>query len=501
MTETVYDCDIAIIGAGMGGVAASLAACAAGMRVVLTDPTDWIGGQMTAQGVSAFDEHPLIETQGATRRYYQLRNAIRAAVGADNPGNGWVSRLCFEPRVGLACLEAMIAPYQEHGLLRLLLEVAPVAAEMSGAKVASITLKSTRDPGAPPIRVRAAYVLDATELGDLLPLTGTAYVKGAEAFAETGEDGAPDVARPGEVQSFTYCFAVEHRPGERHIIPAPAGYAQFRDTQPYSLTLTGHDGSSPRPFQMFGGDLPFWTYRRIRDGAMLGGNDLALINWHSNDYFGRTLIDVPDADQQAAHDEAKRLSLGFLHWLQTECPRDAADGGGFGYPELMLRPDVMGTPDGLGKHPYIRESRRIRALRQIRAHEIAAATNVDRAQTDFPDSVGVGWYAMDLHPCVGNPHAGRYQATILFQIPLGALIPERTQNLIAACKNIGTTHLTNGAYRLHPIEWNTGEAAGALAAFCITENCTPHAVDADHERLRRFQDVLRGQGVPLHMTL
>src|SRR3712207_8972640 len=47
-----------------------------------------------------------------------------------------------------------------------------------------------------------------------------------------------------------------------------------------------------------------------------------------------------------------------------------------------------------------------------------------------------------------------------FQVPLGAMIPVRVNNLIAGCKNIGTTHVTNGCYRLHPVEWTIGEAAG-----------------------------------------
>ena len=32
-------------------------------------------------------------------------------------------------------------------------------------------------------------------------------------------------------------------------------------------------------------------------------------------------------------------------------------------------------------------------------------------------------------------------SSLPFQIPLGALIPERVENLLPACKNIGTTHI------------------------------------------------------------
>jgi hypothetical protein len=84
-----------------------------------------------------------------------------------------------------------------------------------------------------------------------------------------------------------------------------------------------------------------------------------------------------------------------------------------------------------------------------------------------------------------------------FQIPLGALVPVRVANLIAGGKNLGTTHITNGCYRLHPVEWNIGEAAGVLAAFAFEERVAPAKVHERPELLRRFQRRLLGEGVPL----
>ena len=68
-------CDILIVGAGLGGVAAALAALRLGKSVILTEETDWIGGQMTAQAVPP-DEHPWIETTGCTASYRRLRENI-----------------------------------------------------------------------------------------------------------------------------------------------------------------------------------------------------------------------------------------------------------------------------------------------------------------------------------------------------------------------------------------------------------------------------------------
>ena len=57
-------------------MAGALAALRLGRRVVLTEETDWIGGQLTARAVPP-DEHPWIEEMGCTASYRRLRNGIR----------------------------------------------------------------------------------------------------------------------------------------------------------------------------------------------------------------------------------------------------------------------------------------------------------------------------------------------------------------------------------------------------------------------------------------
>lgn len=514
--ERVLECDVAVIGGGMGGVAAAMAAADEGASVVMSEATDWLGGQMTSQGVSAFDEHAFIETFGGTRLYNELRGSIRAhylnTYGAPermpdglplNPGNGWVSRLCFEPKVGVRVLDAMLEDHLEAGRITTLLGHTPISAVVKDDRVLEVVLAA----GAERTRLRAAYFLDATDLGDLLPLTATAYVTGAESREDTNEPHArPGAALPEEVQGLTYPFALEHRPGEDHTIAKPEGYERFRDAQPYTLRPGGDRGDNGRDtpqYRVFergpAGEPPFWTYRRIFDGGLLDPagrrRDIAMINWAGNDFYGGNPIDKPPGERARLLGEAKRLSLGFLYWLQTEAPRD--DGKGRGYPGLRLMAEVMGTADGLSKAPYIRESRRIVPVRRVVEGDIAASSHVGARARPFTDSVGLGFYAMDLHSCVGNPEASLYAPTKPFQIPLGALLPQRTKNLIAACKNTGTTHISSGAYRLHPTEWAVGEAAGALAAYCQGLSITPHEVYGDEAKLRRFQYRLLARGMPL----
>src|ERR671926_119918 len=87
VSAPVEDCEVLVAGGGTGGVAAALAAARNGRQVVLLEETDWLGGQMTSQGVCALDEHEYIESFGGTRSYYELRNRIRAHYGELNPGD------------------------------------------------------------------------------------------------------------------------------------------------------------------------------------------------------------------------------------------------------------------------------------------------------------------------------------------------------------------------------------------------------------------------------
>ena len=114
----------------------------------------------------------------------------------------------------------------------------------------------------------------------------------------------------------------------------------------------------------------------------------------------------------------------------------------------------------------------------------------------YSDSVGIGSYRIDLHPSTGGNNYIDV-SSLPFQIPLGALIPRRVENLLAACKNLGTTHITNGCYRLHPVEWNIGEAAGALAAFCVRRKEPPRQVRRNAKLLAEFQKALQADGFEL----
>ena len=108
--------------------------------------------------------------------------------------------------------------------------------------------------------------------------------------------------------------------------------------------------------------------------------------------------------------------------------------------------------------------------------------------------MGVVCYHIDLHPSSRGDNYIDF-ASLPFQIPLGSLLPQRMNNLLPANKNIGTTHITNGCYRLQPVEWSIGEAVGLLVAFAKEKRVPPRAVREDKTMLADFQKWIQKQGV------
>jgi hypothetical protein len=523
-----YSADVVIAGGGLGGVAAAMGALRNGLKVILTEETDWIGGQIAQQGVPP-DEHQWIETHGATRLYREFRTAVREYYIRNypltdearnrknlNPGDGAVSRLCHEPRVALAVLQNMLSPYISSGKMTLLTEYKIVEADVTGDQVRSLKAVSAR--GEKEKILSAPYFVDATELGDLLPLTKAEYVTGAESKNVTHELHAPEKADAENQQAFTVCFAMDYVPGTNNTIDKPREYGFWRNhvpdlSPPWSGKLLDLKYCSPSTLEpkvlgfhpegiLTGDTLNLWNYRRIinknnfKPGTYAG--DITIVNWPQNDYMLGSLIDVSEKEFKKHVERAKQLSLSLFYWLQTDAPRPD---GGQGWPGLRLRKDVMGTEDGLAKYPYVRESRRIQAVFTVLEEHVGAANRAlitgkktGNTAADFYDSVGIGYYHIDLHPSsAGNNYIDF--PSLPFQIPLGALLPKRMANLIPANKNIGTTHITNGCYRLHPVEWGIGEAVGLLVAFALQKKLIPSAVREKMNMLEEFQNMVRAQGI------
>ena len=503
---------IIICGASLGGTLAAYSAAREGKSVVLLEETKWIGGQLTSQAVPP-DEHRWIEDQGCTATYRAYRKKVRDHYRALDgfsqtlkeqeffcPGGSEVSFVAHPPKLALSILEEMLAPYVDAGNLKVYTEAKLLDCITEGDAILGVIYEINGEQ----VRFEGDYYLDGTDIGDLIKLSGAEYRVGAESREETGEEDAPLVADPEDMQAYIYSACIENRREGDYTIEKPELYDKFASmVMPYDeehkiFSMLGPNSSTGKAkrFAMFpeeytpDGKEPFplfWYRRIVRADYFTDGSepyDVTLVNWPQNDFFLGNLFDCEDAEHNAYL--ARQFTLSFIYWLQTEAPRYD---GGKGYPYFRLAPEYMGTEDGLSMAPYVRESRRIKA--KFTVTETAVC---DAEKCRFPDSVGVGSYPIDLH-ITHKTHTFFYKPTYRFTIPLGAMIPVRMKNLIPSCKNIGSTHLTNGCYRLHPVEWNIGEVAGYLASFAIDRGVTPSDVWESKALFAEFAGHIEDMGI------
>ena len=305
-------------------------------------------------------------------------------------------------------------------------------------------------------------------------------------------------------------WVTEPPEGGAHAVPGPL----------FSWTVPSHNTQGFRTFGMVPWpDEPakdaweMWRYRRIVDRSIwpetmaASHPDVSLINMVQMDYWLTPLLGVSQAVRERGLLAARELSVSWLYWMQTQAPHH--DSKGVGYPGLKLRGDELGTADGFAKACYIREPRRLLARTMVtEAHVGTEQRKAEGHATDasnwsatdfgtahrFEDTVGIGHYMIDLHPsCAMRNNV--YVPCAPFRIPLGALIPQRVTNVIAGGKAIGVTHITNAAYRMHATEWNVGESAGTLAAWCVRHRLLPRAVHESPEQVEHFQRALVARGV------
>jgi hypothetical protein len=308
---------VLVAGGGMGGVAAALAAARRGCRACLLEETDWLGGQLSAQGVSALDEHAHIETVGGTASYYALREALRdhyrrgrsALAGrADlNPGDCWVTRLAFEPAVGAQAMLELLAPHVESGRLRIFLRTKTVGVDSDG-RSGRILLALDLETG--PHDALSRRDGDRRHRARRPPAARRRRLPGRRRDRRRDRRGARPVARgEGALRAELHLHLRRRAPARRR---APrdrrAGSLSALPRRPaYSLTIEVHGG------EIYGEESGWLEYRPLRPPArhqgracgpyrrllsadLLGGDpahDLTLFNWPGNDYRDRSILDRP----------------------------------------------------------------------------------------------------------------------------------------------------------------------------------------------------------------
>ncbi|HEQ60624.1 MAG TPA: FAD-dependent oxidoreductase, partial [Firmicutes bacterium] len=550
--------DIVINGGSFSAPAAALAAARANpdAEILLLEPTDWLGGQATSQGVAAID-NPWHDPGASLMRnqptlyypadYLDFLEQIRAAPeeapgeGMAPSGSAWVSREAFDPRTAAWVLDQMVSEYANITVLKMTavkaVEVADVTDEWGAGKRVTALTVIQREPlgGYQPFDkllseeisdwyspddsadfAKAVYrvlprdlakglvLVEASELGDLMVLSGAIYTVGRELTTETiADDGTLPALDEDGSQSFVFPFCMTDATAalneEELKSPFPDFESYYQDQVDSFFSFGSYSWNR------------IWTYRRLKNTGPLysydtvNPGDVSMQNWYpGNDYpYGSMLCSRVEAASETADwfggvmlselAQTEKHAIAWYFCMKENRPTP--------WDTQFLRGahalNMMGTGTGLAKFPYIRGTRRIVGLSNFRVTEryfVDTRSDDYAGQSSFRyyDSVGIGNYAADVHPTwvsTGISPSRHYPAP--FYIPYRALGSVNVRNLLAAGKAIATTFITNSAYRLHPIEWAIGSAAGAAAALMIQDGSTNYDL-LEIPALRALQEEING---------
>jgi len=524
------DFDVVIAGGSTAAFAAAIASARSGARTALLEPTNWVGGQLTASGVPAIDEawhtirdpkskRELLNVAEIARHPANITPNFLAALN-DIPdcGDCWVSRYCFRPDVFLA---QQLVPLQKSVEPRLIVYLNTVVkrAELSsdGAQIrALMAIRRTPQPHVPfagydclpsqDIRDwysaqvsdrfdkevlefialnrpgRKTVFIDATEWGELLVLADAPYLQGVEEAdgQTTGDD------RCG--QATVFCFVEQFHDNPAAVATIDATFANLG---------FGDYKDMPDAWEKI------WTYRRLRGQGAPAPGDLSLQNWGysgkhhegGNDYpFGylfhsrketaRERADWRGGVDLAVMAAAEQRALAWHEWYRQHAPP------GIDPRAITLAPEVLGTGHGLAKLPYIRDTRRSIGLDGflLKISDLAWVSGRSTG-TKFEDRIALGAYPADVHPLV-NCRMPRYvseaQETLPFYIPFRSLTNQKVENLLVAGKTMAQSFLANSATRLQPTEWSTGTAAGVVAAHMSQHGKTSRQALANIQEIQRL---------------
>jgi hypothetical protein len=431
--------DVLVIGGGTGAVSAAIQSARSGSETILVHPFPWLGGMLTAAGVSATDgNHHL-----PAGLWGEFRQMLRDHYGgADSLFTGWVSNTMFEPHVGAQIWETLAT---RESRLTILKESAWKLLDTGPGWLDEVTL-----PGGEKRVVRASVLVDGTDLGDVAAMTGIPYDLGMDARSECGEPEAPPEGNR-IVQDITYVAILkDFGPGADMTIPKPPGYS----ANEFSCTCK-HSGCDSEDALDCGQMMLY--------GKLPGGK--YMINWprNGNDYGVNMVESGPEAREEATR-AAKAKTLRYVYYLQDE----------LGLRNLGLADDEFPTEDKLPFYPYHREGRRIRGVVRMKLGNITDPYQGYLYRT----GIAVGDYPIDHHhdevPQAPEIH---FPAVPSYSVPMGSLIPDKADGFLVADKTISVTNIVNGTTRLQPVVIQVGQAAGLMAAMAAQLGRNPGELD------------------------
>lgn len=448
--------DLIIVGGGASGTAAGISAGRLGTKTLIIETTPWLGGMLTAAGVSAIDGNHRLpsgiwgEFKSELESYYG---------GPEKLATGWVSNTLFEPKVGNEILKKMASGVED---LTVSFESEWKSAEYRDGFWTVVFLKNGKEE-----IVTAKLLIDATELGDVAAAQGLPYRLGMDARSEIGEEFAPEQAND-IVQDLTFVATLQdYGPNANKTIPKPANY----DLAEFACACAHADPTTDNAPTLDCGKM--LDYGKLPNGKYM-------INWPNcgNDHYVN-LVELTPSERAIEIEKAKQTTLRFVYYIQHE----------LGFKHLGLADGEYPTKDQLPMIPYHRESRRFHGLVDFTLPYVRTPHGAPSPL--YRTGIAVGDYTIDHH------HKKNLEAPAIdfikirvpsYNVPLGALIPADHPGLILAEKSISVSNIVNGASRLQPVVLGIGHAAGVLATVALQENKPLSEVS-----IRRVQQLLLDQ--------
>jgi hypothetical protein len=490
--------DVVVAGAGTGGSGAAIQAARMGARVLLLDETDWIGGQMSAAGVTAMDESSayglrVVRERGLYREFHESMATYYYTLNKDpfrgdrSYGDG-NTNAGYEPKVAGAGLYAMIADARKRATLDLSVRSRVVEVAKSGNTVTGVTVEVASEGGTKRMQVKSKVLIDATEYGDVIPLTGAKY--------RVGNVTSDKLDLKAPVQDHTWCAVIREYPQgvpeHLKVRQAPPGYDKgpraFLKYRMYGGMTWGKD-KTEKVFQF----RVYTGYRAVPDTISplfgeMGQHRNTLTSLNGGNDYPTTVATIEDLKQRYA-DELGGIykSLSIIYYLQNELGSNwaLAEDQGYDTPgnraymaKLGVRPDLLDIAAKLPPLPYVRECRRIVGIKTLVAAELGRFKDAKHFET----SVAMADYFMDLHGTDEHVEKDLDPGEIpkgggAFQIPFEVFIPETIDGFVPAEKNISQSRLVSGATRMQPSTMLTGQAAGVIAALAVKRSIQPRQLD------------------------
>lgn len=482
--------DIVVVSGSSGGFAAALAAGRMGAKVALIEDTPVLGGHLS-NGLTVIDSFSLESLSGIVEEFRLEVAAHYAPIVQKHPdvvaegavppeklgefapidGRSWQSHstangTLWEPRVSDRIFKTMIATVPN---VHVFYNTYATDVVVKDRRIVGVV---TRDQQHTERTFYGDVIIDATYEGDVAAWAGVPYRVGREARStlephageiyfldETGEimDGSSG-RQDRAVVSYGLRLTAEVFGEPAPLLSAPPGYRKENHERAGCITYT--IDKITRQFQVNMNPV---------------GSELQGVNW-----------DWPEA----THEERKRMyeiyknhALGYVYYLQNEC----------GFKNIGLAQDAYPDNGNLPYRLYVREARRIVGEQTMTEADInpfiLGRGLIPAIRTD---SIAIGHYPIDAKPVspktdFDQPDKGDgdfflYNVAQPFQVPYGAIVPQRIDGLLVPVA-MSATHVAFSAIRMEPTWMATGQAAGVAAVLSLRDKLEVR--DVSIERLQR----------------